>query len=149
MGANQPPPFENVNLFASDLPLREAMRRAGVDAEALEAFGADYGSAETMELGRLANENPPRLRLVEPDGERADRVEFHPAYHALMRKSMAAGLHDSTGDVVGRAARLYMATQIEAGHICPLTMTNAAGAALKAAPEILDAWRPYTTCAQL
>lgn len=76
MGANQPPPFENVNLFASDLPLREAVRGAGVDAGALEAFGADYGSAETMELGRLANENPPRLRLVEPDGERADRVEF-------------------------------------------------------------------------
>jgi putative acyl-CoA dehydrogenase len=144
-GSNQPPPFENVNLFASDLPLREAVRRAGVDGEALEAFGADYGSAETMELGRLANENPPRLRVVEPDGERADRVEFHPAYHAMMRKSMAAGLHDSTANLVERAARLYMATQVEAGHICPLTMTNAAGAALKAAPEILDAWRPYTT----
>ncbi len=145
MGPNQPPPFENVNLFTSDLPLREAVSRAGVDASDLAAFGAEYGSAETMELGRLANENPPRLRVFEPNGERADRVEFHPAWHALMRKSMAAGLHDSTGDVVERAARLYMATQIEAGHICPLTMTSAAGAALKAAPEILDAWRPYTT----
>jgi len=145
MGANQPPPFENVNLFTSDLPLREAVSRAGVDAKDLAAFGAEYGSAETMELGRLANENPPRLRAFEPNGERADRVEFHPAWHALMRKSMTAGLHDSTGDVVERAARLYMATQIEAGHICPLTMTSAASAALQAAPEILAAWSPYTT----
>ncbi|MGO9674630.1 MAG: acyl-CoA dehydrogenase family protein [Methylocella sp.] len=143
-GSNQPPPFENVNLFTSDIPLREATTRAGVDARALAGFGADYGSAETMELGRLANENPPRLRMFEPNGERADRVDLHPAYHALMRKSMAAGLHGSTGDIVERAAQLYMATQIEAGHICPLTMTSAAGAALKAAPEILAAWLPYT-----
>ncbi len=145
MGPNQPPPFENVNLLTSDLPLREAVSRAGVDAKDLATFGADYGSAEMMELGRLANENPPRLRVFEPNGERADRVEFHLAWHALMRKSMAAGLHDSTGDIVERAARLYMATQVEAGHICPLTMTSAASAALKAAPEMLAAWRPYTT----
>ncbi len=145
MGANQPPPFENVDLFASDVALREAVARGGADPKPLHAFGADYGSAETMELGRLANENPPRLRIVEPDGERADRVEFHPAWHALMQKSMAAGLHDSTANIVERAAKLYMATQIEAGHICPLTMTNAASAALKAAPEILAAWRPYIT----
>ena len=140
--SNQPPPFENVNLFTSDVALREAVFRAGGDAKALAAFGADYGSAETMELGHLANENPPRLRIVEPNGDRADRVEFHPAWHALMRKSMAAGLHDSTAGIVERAALLYMATQIEAGHICPLTMTNAARAALAAAPEILAAWRP-------
>ena len=89
MGSNQPPPFENVNLFTSDPPLREAVSLAGVDAKDLAMFGADYGSAETMELGRLANENPPRLRVFEPNGERADRVEFHPAWHALMRKSMA------------------------------------------------------------
>ena len=31
---------------------------------------------------------------------------------------------------VARAARLYMAAQVEAGHICPMSMTNAAVAAL-------------------
>ena len=33
-----------------------------------------------------------------------------------------------------RAARLYMAAQVEAGHLCPMTMTNAAVAALAHAP---------------
>src|SRR5271165_3584660 len=147
---NQSPPFQNIDLFAKDVALREALFRAGVDAErsGLASFGKDYGSAETMELGRLANENPPRLRIVEPTGDRADRIEFHPAYHALMRKSMAAGLHGSTWEagatrIAERAARLYMATQIEAGHVCPLTMTNAAVAALRAAPALLKAWMPH------
>ena len=76
------------------------MSRAGVDDEAAElsAFGKDFGSAETMRLGCLANENPPRLRIVDATGNRIDSVEFHPAYHALMQKSMAAGLHCSAFD---------------------------------------------------
>lgn len=147
---NQSPRFENIDLFGADVALREAVLRAGVDPDCsgLAAFGKDFGSAGTIELGRLANENPPRLRIVEPDGERADRIEFHPAYHALMQKSMAAGLHGSASEagatrVTERAARLYMATQIEAGHICPLTMTNAAAAALRASSSLLSAWLPH------
>jgi hypothetical protein len=31
---NQTPPFENIDLFATDLALREALARAGVDHEA-------------------------------------------------------------------------------------------------------------------
>ena len=79
---NQTPPFENIDLFATDLPLREALARACVDAAAtdLPEFGKDFGSAETFELGRLANENPPRLHIVDAKGDRADLVEFHPAY---------------------------------------------------------------------
>lgn len=147
---NQTPPFENIDLFETDLPLREAVARAGVDALStdLPKFGKDFGSAETIELGRLANENPPRLRAVDAKGDRLDRVEFHPAYHALMKKSMAAGLHCSSWEsgktkFAERAARLYMATQIEAGHICPTTMTNAGLAALTAAPALRDAWLPH------
>ncbi len=146
---NQTPPFENIDLFASDIPLQDALARAGVDASAtdLPAFGKDYGSAETFELGRLANENPPRLHIVDATGDRADLVEFHPAYHALMQKSMAAGLHCSSWETgaaqfAERAARLYMATQVEAGHLCPLTMTSAAVAALAASPALRDAWLP-------
>jgi putative acyl-CoA dehydrogenase len=149
---NQTPPFENIDLFATDLPLREALARAGVDHEAasLSTFGKDFGSAETIRLGYLANENPPRLRIVDGAGNRADLVDFHPAYHALMQKSMAAGLHCSAFDpneagerrISERVARLYMATQIEAGHLCPTTMTNASVAALAASPEVHAAWLP-------
>ncbi len=151
---NQTPPFENIDLFATDLALRGALARAGVHREketaGLSAFGKEFGSAETMLLGRLANENPPRLRIVDATGGRTDRIDFHPAYHALMKKSMAAGMHCSAFDskepslsrVSERAARLYMASQIEAGHVCPLTMTNASVAALAASPKIHSAWLP-------
>jgi putative acyl-CoA dehydrogenase len=151
---NQSPPFIDRNFFDEDLALSEAVGRAGVDAagEDLSAFGAAYGAAEQLEAGRLANEFPPRLRLVDARGNRVDAVEFHPAYHALMARSMKAGLHCSPWDHAGeeltpkghvaRAARLYIATQTESGHMCPLTMTNASLAALKAAPDIARAWAP-------
>ncbi|MGB6175197.1 MAG: acyl-CoA dehydrogenase family protein [Methylocella sp.] len=149
---NQTPPFENIDLFATDLALREALARAGADRETagLSAFGKDFGSAGTMLLGGLANANPPRLRIVDATGNRADRIDFHPAYHVLMQKSMAAGLHCSVFDtqepspcrISERAARLYMASQIEAGHVCPMTMTNASVAALAASPKIHSAWLP-------
>jgi putative acyl-CoA dehydrogenase len=147
---NQTPPFENLNLFAADLALREAVARAGASHQAgeLSAFGEYLGSAETMRRGRLANENPPRLKIVDAAGNRADLVEFHPAYHSLMQESMAAGLHCSAfeskaqGRVIARAARLFMASQIEAGHVCPMSMTNASLAALAASAEIRSAWEP-------
>jgi len=151
---NQSPPFVDRNLFDDDLALREAVARAGLDANAedLPALGQAYGSGGLMEAGRLANEFPPRLRIVDARGNRLDAVEFHPAYHTLMARSMTAGLHCSVWDEAGgdltavghaaRAARLFMATQVEAGHLCPLTMTNASLGAMKAAPEIAKAWLP-------
>jgi putative acyl-CoA dehydrogenase len=83
---NQTPPFQDANLVALDRPLLDALRVNGVDADAenLPGFGAEWGAAERLDLGRLANENPPKLKTHDPRGERADRVEFHPAYHALM-----------------------------------------------------------------
>ena len=74
-------------------------------------------------------------------------VEFHPAYHDFMRASIAAGLHASTWTPAGtraappaevaRAARYYMAAQVESGHLCPITMTRAALAALAPDPALL------------
>jgi putative acyl-CoA dehydrogenase len=154
---NQSPPFVNRNFFDEDRPLREAAARAGVDAatEGLSAFGAAYGAAEQLEAGRIANENPPKLRVVDSRGNRLDAVEFHPAYHALMTRSMQAGLHCSIWDQAGeaasarghaaRATRLYIATQTEAGHMCPLTMTNASLGALRVAPEVARTWLPKIT----
>src|SRR5579862_7887120 len=151
---NQSPPFVDRNFFDEDTALREAVARTGVDAikEGFSAFGAAYGAAEQLEAGRLANEFPPRLRLVDARGNRLDAVEFHPAYHALMARSMKAGLHCSIWDNAGedfaptghaaRAARLFIATQAESGHMCPLTMTNASLAALRAAPNAARAWLP-------
>ena len=145
-GFNQSPLYEDIDLYASDLPLCRAMAQAGVDAEAekLAACGRDWGSAQALDEGRLANENTPKLRQVDPKGFRIDRVEFHPAYHALMARSVRHGIHASafapgatTQNFVARGARLYMACQAEAGHMCPITMTHAVVPALAAALERL------------
>ena len=34
-----------------------------------------------IELGRLANENPPKLRTHDRYGNRVDEAEFHPSWH--------------------------------------------------------------------
>jgi putative acyl-CoA dehydrogenase len=146
---NQSPAFGDVDLFATDRPLADAAARLGLDVKALSACGRDYGSAATLDLGRIANENPPRLRTMDGKGNRLDLVEFHPAYHALMAKSIGHGIHasahdgsDPRGPLASRAVRLYLATQAESGHLCPITMTHACIGALEAEPALLETWRP-------
>ncbi|MGR7995586.1 acyl-CoA dehydrogenase family protein [Xanthobacter sp. ZOL 2024] len=144
---NQSPPFENINLASQDLPLMACAAAMG-NGEDLVTFGAEWGAADQFALGRLANENPPILHTHDAQGRRCDMVEFHPAYHTLMAQSMSAGLHCSSWEIAGgpahgrRAAHLYLVSQVEAGHVCPLTMTHAAPAALAAAPHLLRDWLP-------
>ena len=151
---NQSPPFEDVDLFALDRPLVEAVAMndgGGAHAE-LSAFGALWGSAAMASRGRLANENIPKLRTFDSRGFRRDQVEFHPAYHELMAHSIQAGIHNSTwtpdgrpagaASEVVRAARFFMAAQVETGHLCPITMTRAAVGALAAQPEVLARLTP-------
>jgi putative acyl-CoA dehydrogenase len=135
---NQPPPFEDVNLFTSDTALQDAVRREGGSESDLDAFGALAGSRHMLDQARLANENPPKLRRFDARGDRLDQVEYHPAYHALMAASTAQGLHCRRG--VGRAAGFYMAAQMEAGHCCPVTMTNASIPVVRQARAITEAW---------
>jgi putative acyl-CoA dehydrogenase len=146
---NQSPDFGDVDLFSADRPLADAAMRAGLDLAALSACGKDYGAADTLDLGRVANENPPKLHIVDGKGNRIDFVEFHPAYHALMAKSIGHGIHASAHDgsdkpaaVSTRAVRLYLATQAESGHMCPITMTHACIGALRAEPALLAKWLP-------
>src|ERR1700722_20316360 len=146
---NQSPPYEDIDLYSSDLPLQEAVRvnGAGDEASALTAFGRQWGTAGMFAAARRANENTPKLYTFDPKGFRRDVVEFHPAYHEFMRASIAAGLHASTWTASGtrapppaevaRAARYYMAAQVESGHLCPITMTRAALAALAPNPALL------------
>jgi putative acyl-CoA dehydrogenase len=144
---NQSPSFQDIDLFSIDIPLMEATKRAGLDAGELSRFGREWGAAEMLEHGRLANENPPRFRPFDAKGNRIDLVEYHPSYHALMEKSVASGLQapassDARMPNTERAARFYVANQVEAGHICPITMTHASVAALRAAPVLYEQWAP-------
>ena len=146
---NQSPPFEDVDLFALDRPLLDAVASNGGAAaeKELSEFGQHWGSAAMAERGRLANENTPKLRAFDSKGNRRDQVEFHPAYHELMARSAHAGLHNSTWTADGRpaggaaevvrAAKFYMAAGVETGHLCPITMTRASVAALSVQPDLL------------
>src|SRR6185312_13710160 len=100
---NQSPPFEDVDLFALDRPLREAVVAFGGAAaeQELSEFGRHWGSAAMAARGRTANENTPKLRAFDSRGNRRDEVEFHPAYHELMAHSAHAGLHNSTWTAAG------------------------------------------------
>ncbi|MBR0688694.1 acyl-CoA dehydrogenase family protein [Bradyrhizobium manausense] len=151
---NQSPPFEDVDLFAVDRPLVDAVKaNGGAAAEReLSEFGKHWGSAAMADRGRVANENSPKLRTFDAKGNRRDQVEFHPAYHELMAHSAHAGVHNSTwtadgrpaGDAaeVIRAAKFYMASQVETGHLCPITMTRASVAALATQPDLLGKVMP-------
>ncbi len=151
---NQPPPYEDINLFATDTPLGEAVAANGVGAEAgaLSDFGRHWGRAEMFELARLANTEVPKLRTYDARGFRRDVVDYHPAYHQFMSESLAAGLQAMTwkpdatrapapGEVL-RAARYYMVAQVENGHMCPVTMTRAAVTALAEQPDLLAKFMP-------
>src|SRR5450432_4735936 len=101
---NQSPPFEDVDLFAVDRPLAEAVAaNGGASAHAeLSEFGQHWGSAAMAARGRIANENTPKLRTFDSRGNRRDEIEFHPAYHELMARSALGGVHNSTWSADGK-----------------------------------------------
>jgi putative acyl-CoA dehydrogenase len=142
--ANQPPAFAGRNLFGTDTALREAaLREGGTWLEApLSALGEAVGSEAVLELGALANRNPPQLQVFDRYGRRLDEVEFHPAYHQLMGLAMDHHIHDiawTAGRPGGHVAHLSMLalfTQAEAGVMCPVNMTYAAVPALRSQPDV-------------
>jgi putative acyl-CoA dehydrogenase len=142
-------PLENFNLFTADPALVEAVRRegGGAQAEALRALGEQLGRAGTLELARLANQYPPTLHNFDRAGNRIDEVEFHPAWHSLMKLLIENGAHASPwlggeGAQVARAAKYLMFGQVENGSQCPVTMTYASVPALRQAPAIAAKWLP-------
>ena len=147
---NQPPPFGDVDLFATNRPLVEALDRegAGWAAERAHAVGRDFGAARVLELGALANEHPPRLHTHDRFGHRVDEVEFHPAWHELLALTVAHEIHalpwrePREGAHAARAALFMTSAQAEAGVGCPVSMTYSAVPALRAQPELAAEWEP-------
>jgi putative acyl-CoA dehydrogenase len=108
----------------------------------LEELGVVAGSEHMLEQARLAHVNPPILRTHDRYGFRIDEVEYHPAWHELMRNAVSFGAHatawadERPGAHVRRAAAAYIGAQLEAGHGCPISMTYAIVPALRHAPEL-------------
>jgi putative acyl-CoA dehydrogenase len=147
---NQPPPLTGYNLFSSDRALRSAVARegAGWACAMLDEFGGKLGSAEAIEWGVLANQHLPVLHTHDRFGNRRDEVEFHPAWHHLMQMAVEYGLHNlpwteaRAGGHVARAAMAMIASQNEAGHMCPISMTYSALPVLRRDARLAAEWEP-------
>jgi putative acyl-CoA dehydrogenase len=148
---NQVPPLAGYDA-ADDPALLDGLDRegAGWATAELHELGRLGGSEQTIEWGRLANEHPPVLRTHDRYGNRIDEVEFHPAWHELMRTAVTHGLHaapwadDRIGAHVARAAKFYT-WRPDAGHGCPISMTYAAVPALRHNPELAARYEPLLT----
>ncbi|MFB6788796.1 acyl-CoA dehydrogenase family protein [Streptomyces olivaceus] len=148
---NQAPPLTGYDVFTADRALTDAVERhlpPALREEALaelSGLGSSCGSRQVQEWGTQADANPPVLRTHDRYGHRVDEVDFHPAWHRLLGKGVAAGLTDARsrpGGHVRRAAGFVLWTQVEAGNCCPLSMTHAAVPALRADADLAAEWEP-------
>ena len=134
----------NFNRYDTDLALREGVMREGAAwaGDALREMGAALGRSDLQEQARLANVHSPVLRSFDPQGRRVDAVDFHPAWHELMQGIFQRGFHCAPwersvpGAHVARAAGYLMQGQVEAGTLCPTTMTFASIPILRREPAL-------------
>jgi putative acyl-CoA dehydrogenase len=147
---NQSTPFENRNLYAVDAALRDALKvfDAQWAAPELETLGAAWGRREMQDLARLANEHGPVLKQFDRFGARIDEIEFHPAWHELMKHLIGSGVHGQAwaepkrGAQAARAAKYFLWSQLENGTQCPTSMTFAVVPVIARQTQLASAWLP-------
>lgn len=150
---NQAPPFEGHNVVTSDQALTDALTAfAGENStgiiDSLRELGDIAGSPEAREHWHRANEHPPVFTSTDRYGNRIDEVEFDPSWHWLMKHGVGFGLtgtpwfSDDPHAHLRRAAGFFSWGQVEQGHMCPITMTNAAVPALMADQDLYQEWAP-------
>ena len=146
--SNQSAELVDYNLLSSHSALTDALVREGAAHEqaALTALGERLGRVTMFTLGDAANRNPPQLRAYDRSGARLDTIDFHPAWHELMRRLVAEGLHTGPwaqrhpGAHVARAAGYMMWAEVENGTQCPATMSYGAVPALVRHGETSAPW---------
>jgi putative acyl-CoA dehydrogenase len=147
---NQAAPRTDLNEYTANLVLAEAVARhdAGWAQHDLEAIGELVGSASFQHDADLANKHTPVLQTYDRWGNRIDQVEYHPAYHRIMGAAVGYGAHTAAwaapgpGANVARAAAFMLFSQVEPGHACPISMTNAVVPSLQLQPDVAAHWLP-------
>ena len=149
---NQSAPYAGINAYLADPILSEVGREMPQALrDGFSSIGKFVTTPEAQELARIANQSTPQLKTFDSRGNRIDEVEFHPAYHALMRRSCAIGLHSSIWENVpdekgiayrARGIRFFLTAGLECGHLCPITMTSASMASIKTNPAVEVNWAP-------
>jgi putative acyl-CoA dehydrogenase len=150
--ANQPPPLAPYDASA-DPAMLDGLRREGAGwAEGdLRRLGLIAGGVEAQRWSEEANRFEPTLRTHDRYGHRIDEVEFHPAWHELMRVGVAevgggaAWARRRPGTHVARFAAALVWGHTEAGHGCPLAMTYAVVPALRNEPHLAARYEPLLT----
>ncbi|BCJ73972.1 DNA alkylation response protein [Catellatospora sp. IY07-71] len=150
--SNQVPPLLGHDV-AADPALLEAVVRegAGRHLDDLHRLGRLAGTEQAQRWGDEANRYTPVLRTHDRYGHRIDEVDFHPAWHELMRVAVGEGLAGAPwadprpGAHVARAAGLLVWSVVEQGHACPVSMTYAAVPALRAQPDLAVRFEPLLT----
>jgi putative acyl-CoA dehydrogenase len=149
---NQVPLASGYNAFASDSALQALLRHWApqLDTQALHRWGELLSAPDWQTQARLANSHKPVLQTHSALGERIDRVEFHPAYHALLGQAMQAGLHASAWaqQAAGhphahlqRGVLFSLFSGLEPSVLCPISMTYAVMPALRGNPAIFADWQ--------
>src|SRR3954466_5320792 len=150
---NQAPPLVGYNVFEADVPLREALSREGGDwgVERARDLGAVAGTEEAREHSRRCERNEPRLITHDRYGNRVDQVDMDPSWHWLLRVAVEREIPSlpwrdpQPGAHVVRATLMYLWSQVNAGVMCPVSMTYSAGPALRPPPGVADEWDPRLT----
>ncbi|GAB3334967.1 acyl-CoA dehydrogenase family protein [Marivirga atlantica] len=131
---NQYTELSNYNLFTTDTVLREYFESKQADwaSEELSYTGADIGTEEAYHKATLANQFTPILKAFDNRGNRQDVVEFHPAWHWFMKYAKGTGMislpfeNKQPHRWAYFGASFMLMSQIEAGSMCPTTMTQGA-----------------------
>ncbi|WP_131104549.1 acyl-CoA dehydrogenase family protein [Ornithinimicrobium sufpigmenti] len=147
---NQPPPRVELDEYAENRPLTEAVAAFGADwaTAHLHRVGRHVGSAPFQEDAAAAHRIPPTLRSHDRWGRRIDEVDYDAAYHRIIGAAVADGAHTSVwaeprpGAAVARAATFMLYAQVEPGHACPVSMTHAAVPSLGHDVQLADRWLP-------
>lgn len=143
---NMPPELPEQNLFSDDAALQNVVTQEeiGWAKGILSDAGEKTGSSFVRECARLANENLPVLKTHNRIGERIDFIEYHPAYHELMKQAFGSGVHslawtaEEKRPQVARMLLSYLWNQGENGVGCPSVMTYSLPPLLQADPEFGD-----------
>ncbi len=147
--SNQVPELLDYNLLATDAVLNEALQRhaSPTHSQALDNYGLQLGREASVRLAEDAENHPPELQTHDRVGRRIDTVNFHPSWHALMRMLRENGLaalpysHPGAGAWSAYAAGIYLHGQVDAGSLCPTTMTMASVSVLAQEPALFETLR--------
>ena len=160
---NQSPPYENVDLFSSDAAVagRGQSERRGFDelsvARRLRQALGHRGDVRARPAGQRKPAEAADLRR-QGLSQRHRRISSRLS-PASCARALRPGCMPRPGPRTvsarrrrrkwPRAARFYMAAQVETGHLCPITMTRAALAALAAEPALAAKVVPKVVTPQL